>query len=501
MSSNANLFHQFFSPWESDSSRPLLTTLDGHVLSYGDLMEQSGRIANGMRSLGLKSGDVVSVQVEKSPQSLALYLACLRGGFVYHPLNPAYKLKELLYFLESAEPRLTVCTDNTPLAELVSGMDVHCWTLDGVGQGSMIDDSESQSEIFSTVASDANDIAALLYSSGTTGRPKGIPLTHGNLLANAKTLTELWGFKESDCLLHVLPIFHVHGLFVALGCVFLSGARMVWLPRFDAAEVSKAFSQCNVMMGVPTYYSRLLAEEELDYLQCEKMRLFISGSAPLSHDTFNEFSNRTGHRILERYGMTETGMNTSNPLIGQRKPGTVGRPLPGVDVRVVASNGQLASASKVGEIQVRGDNVFSGYWKTEDGRTDFTEDGFFKTGDLGTVDESGYFSIVGRSKDLIISGGLNIYPKEVEVVLEAHEQVEESAVVGVPDKDFGERVIAVVVPKGDTEGLETKLKSVCKQELANFKVPKRFVFVDELPRNAMGKVQKNILRDRLHQAS
>ena len=495
MSGNANLFQHFLSPWAASTDKVLLWTSSGKTISYGEIDAQSARIANGIKALGLKVGDVVSVQTEKSTMSLALYLACLRSGYVYHPLNTAYQSDELLYFLQSAEPKLVVCSPDSVLAELVAGMDVHCWTLDGQGQGSLTDECEDLPDSFATVVSKDEDQAALLYSSGTTGKPKGIPLSHKNLLVNAQQLKDLWGFSESDCLIHALPIFHVHGLFVALGCVFLSGASMRWLPRFDAGRVLLEMPSCTVMMGVPTYYSRLLSEAELDFQRVENMRLFISGSAPLSEDTFNEFAERTGHRILERYGMTETGMNTSNPLIGQRKPGTVGKPLPGVEVRVITDDERVAKTDEVGEIQVKGANVFSGYWKMADqDQKDFTGDGFFKTGDLGIIDDSGYVSIVGRSKDMIISGGLNVYPKEIEAVIDGVEQVLESAVIGVSDPDFGEKVIAVVVAKTQNEELGSVLKQTCKQQLANFKVPKQFEFVSELPRNAMGKVQKNELR-------
>jgi malonyl-CoA/methylmalonyl-CoA synthetase len=340
-------------------------------------------------------------------------------------------------------------------------------------------------------------MAALLYSSGTTGVPKGIMLTHGNLLSNTGTLVRIWGFTSDDRLLHALPIFHVHGLFVALGCVLLSGASMHWLNSYDAKEVVRSLPECSVMMGVPTYYTRLLREADFTREAAAGMRLFISGSAPLLEETFHEFEARAGHRILERYGMTETSMNTSNPLDGPRKPGTVGPPLPGVEVRVVDRAGASRDTGEIGNLQVRGPNVFKSYWKLP-GKTaeDFTDDGYFNTGDKGLIDEDGYVSIVGRARDVVISGGLNVYPKEVELFIDDLPGVKESAVIGVPHEDFGEAVVAVVVPGKGMTLSEGQIIDACKRELANFKVPKRVIFVEELPRNSMAKVQKNVIRER-----
>jgi malonyl-CoA/methylmalonyl-CoA synthetase len=339
-------------------------------------------------------------------------------------------------------------------------------------------------------------MAALLYSSGTTGVPKGIMLTHANLLRNTEALVEAWGFTDEDRLLHALPIFHVHGLFVAIGCVLLSGASMRWLTAYNVGEVMRYLPECTVMMGVPTYYTRLLGNRGFGEQHTKSVRLFVSGSAPLLEETFVEFEQRTGHRILERYGMTETNMNTSNPLNGERKPGTVGPPLPGVEVRIVDDDGNELPIDEIGNLQVRGPNVFIGYWKMPDKTSeDFTEDGYFNTGDKGKIDGDGYVSIVGRAKDMVITGGLNVYPKEIELFIDDLPGVRESAVIGVPHKDFGEGVVAVVVPENVEAVSERDIIDACKAELANFKVPKRVVFVDELPRNSMAKVQKNVLRE------
>ena len=348
---------------------------------------------------------------------------------------------------------------------------------------------------FNTAATNAADLAALVYSSGTTGRPKGIMLSHGNLVENISVLVDYWGFGEDDCLLHALPIFHVHGLFVAIGCVLMSGGSLRWLHEFDVKTVMQNLPYSTVMMGVPTYYTRLLVERDFNAQHCVRTRLFVSGSAPLLADTFVEFEQRTGHRILERYGMTETGMNTSNPLRGERRAGTVGFPLPGVEVRICGANNKILEGKGVGGLQVRGSNVFSGYWnmpkKTAE---DFTSDGFFITGDQACMDEEGYISIVGRSKDMVISGGLNVYPKEIELLIDELSGVKESAVIGLPDTDFGEVVVAVVVLVNDAILSGEQVRGALKARVANFKVPKRVFFVDELPRNAMGKVQKETMR-------
>lgn len=496
---NFNLYSSFQVHFPSDLNKPLLETEAGVVYRYRDAEVESARLANFLTSFGLQPGDRVTVQVDKSPEALWLYLACLRAGFVFHPLNTAYQRSELEYFLSNAEPSLVVCANRAEamMQELTAATGVaQVLTLDADGSGSLRTRSRLAPAEFETVPRQADDLAALLYSSGTTGRPKGIMLTHRNLAANAQTLVEAWGFTTGDRLLHALPMFHVHGLFVAIGCVLMSGASMRWLPAFDAGLAIEYLPECTVMMGVPTYYTRLLAENNFTRASCANCRLLISGSAPLLEEVFNAFEQRTGHAILERYGMTETNMNTSNPLQGERKAGTVGLPLPGVEVRVVDENCQPVPVCEIGNLQVKGANVFKGYWgMPEKTAEDFTADGFFNTGDKGRIGSDGYVSIVGRAKDMIISGGLNVYPKEIEGFIDDLGGVVESAVIGVPHADFGEGVVAVVVKEGEVDLNEQQVIEVVKQDLANFKVPKKVFFADELPRNTMGKVQKKVLRD------
>ena len=494
-----NLYSHFREQVLRHASKELLCTSDGRSYRYADIDTLSAKLANCLAGAGVEAGDRVSVQAEKTPESLCLYLACLRAGFVFHPLNMAYTAGELEYFLNNAEPAVVVCDPRNEKAikQIAHAAGArHVFTLDGDGDGTLTDGAERSGASFDTVAREEDDLAALLYSSGTTGVPKGIMLTHANLLRNTEALVEAWGFTDSDRLLHALPIFHVHGLFVAIGCVMLSGASMRWLPGYNVAEVIRYLPECSVMMGVPTYYTRLLKQSSFTRQTAANTRLFISGSAPLLEETFVEFEDRTGHRILERYGMTETNMNTSNPLHGERKPGTVGPPLPGVEVRITDDDGNLLNAGEIGNLQVRGPNVFIGYWKMPDKTAeDFTADGFFNTGDKGRIDEDCYVSIVGRAKDMVITGGLNVYPKEIELFIDDLPGVSESAVIGVPHADFGEGVVAVVVPETMGEVSENDILDACRSELANFKVPKRIVFVDELPRNTMAKVQKNVLRD------
>ncbi len=476
-----NLYAHFQKQFTAHAKKELLCTDQNHSYCYADLARASARVANSLADAGAVPGDRISVLVEKSPLALSLYLACLRAGFVYQPLNPAFQARELEYFLLDAQPKVIVCDAANeatirPLARKAGNPKLV--RLDGEADGS---------EDFLTLRRDKDDLAALLYSSGTTGVPKGVMLTHGNLLSNAEALVNAWGFSDRDRLLHALPIFHVHGLFVAINCALLSGASMRWLPAFDAAQVIEFLPECTVMMGVPTYYTRLLDSKNLSPDVCRQMRVFISGSAPLPEETFSEFEARTGHRILERYGMTETGMNTSNPLSGTLKPGSVGLPLPGVEVRVT---------NEIGNLQVRGPNVFTGYWNQLDKTTeDFTADGFFNTGDLGRIDEDGYVSIVGRVKDMVISGGLNVYPREIELYINALPGVQESAVIGIPHPDLGEAVFAVVVAEPGAAPGEQNLILAAKKDLANYKVPKQIVFVEELPRNALGKILKNLLRE------
>lgn len=498
MASNGNLYAHFQQHFPADLGERLLITSQGRSVSYAEAEDASSRLANTLLQVGGTPGDRVTVQVEKSAENLFLYLACLRAGLVYHPLNTAYKASELTYFLGNAEPSIVICSSAalaTMKTAVPSNSGTVLLTLDADGSGTLMDKAEDASAEAEVAHKEGCDMAALLYSSGTTGQPKGIMLSHDNLRNNAETLVQLWGFSASDRLLHTLPIYHVHGLFVAVSCVLMSGASMVWHSGFDSEAAVVALPDCTVMMGVPTFYTRLLENPEFDSECCSNMRLFVSGSAPLLAETFEEFQTRTGHTILERYGMSETGMNTSNPLHGERRAGTVGPPLPNVSVRIVDDAGISVPDGEPGDLQVRGPNVFPGYWRMpEKTAEDFTEDGFFNTGDKATIDADGYVSIVGRAKDMVITGGLNVYPKEIELVIDEIAGVKESAVIGIPHDDFGEAVIAVVVPETDAPSADRIIEH-CKNLLANFKIPKRVEFVEVLPRNAMGKVQKNLLRE------
>ena len=501
MTDNANLYAHFKKNAPSDLNSRLLLTEDGRDISYGEAMEASARMANCLIDLGALPGDRITVQVQKTPENLFLYFACLQAGLVYHPLNTAYTASELTYFIDNAEPTIIICDSNavSTMESVLPTTGIKALlTLNTDGSGSLMDQQASASIEAKVAWREGPEMAALLYSSGTTGRPKGIMLSHNNLRSNAKTLVQAWGFSSSDCLLHMLPIYHVHGLFVAVSCVMMSGSTMVWHSNFSDQAAIQSLPDCTVMMGVPTFYTRLLANPEFNRQSCGTMRLFISGSAPLLADTFREFEQRTGHTILERYGMTETGMNTSNPLDGERRAGTVGPALPGVSTRVVDDSGHEVSCGETGNLQVKGNNVFTGYWRMpEKTAEDFTSDGFFNTGDKATIDSEGYIAIVGRAKDMIISGGLNVYPKEIELVIDDIPGIKESAVIGVAHQDFGEAVVAVVIAD-HAAGLNTPTKEEiinhCKTQLANFKVPKRVELIDALPRNAMGKIQKNVLR-------
>jgi malonyl-CoA/methylmalonyl-CoA synthetase len=469
--------------------------------TWRDIDHASGRIAHLLASLKMPRGARIAVQVEKSPEALLLYLACLRAGYVYLPLNNAYQRAEIDYFIENAEPSLVVCSPrNEPW---VGGICrerkvAHLLTLGEDRTGTLLERAAPMPDLFKTVQRKADDLAAILYTSGTTGRSKGAMLSHRNLASNAATLKQYWRWRTGDVLLHALPIFHVHGLFVASHGALLGGCRMIWLAKFDAGQVIRHLARATVFMGVPTMYVRLLDEPGFGQAVCSNMRVFICGSAPLLPDTFGQFEARTGHRILERYGMSETVMLTSNPYDGNRRAGTVGLPLPGVQARVVDEGGQMLGLESIGAIQVRGPNVFGGYWRMpEKTREEFTSDGFFKTGDMGKWDANGYLSIVGRSKDLIISGGYNVYPKEIESYLDELDDVFESAVVGIAHRDFGEAVAAVVVPKPGRKPTPESVIAALKGKIAGFKVPKVVLVLDELPRNQMGKVQKNLLRERL----
>ncbi|KXF76611.1 malonyl-CoA synthase [Paramesorhizobium deserti] len=476
-----------------------IETVDGRLWTYGDLLEWSGRLANTLVAAGVEPGDRVAVQVEKSPEALMLYLACLRAGAVYLPLNTAYTLAELDYFIGDAEPRLVIVSpkaaEGIRAIALKYGAKVE--TLDAAGGGSLLARAAEADSEFEDVARGPDDLAAILYTSGTTGRSKGAMLTHDNLLSNALTLKDHWRFTPADRLIHALPIFHTHGLFVATNVILMTGASMFFLPKFDPDKVLSLMPKATAMMGVPTFYVRLLQHDGLNRDAAARMRLFISGSAPLLAETHRAFRERTGHAILERYGMTETNMNTSNPYDGERIAGTVGFPLPGVELRVVdPETGTLLPGEETGMIEVRGPNVFKGYWRMpEKTRAEFREDGFFITGDLGKVDARGYVHIVGRGKDLVISGGYNIYPKEVESEIDQLPGVVESAVIGVAHPDFGEGVTAVVVRQPGSDLDEKDILDALKDRLARYKQPKRIIFVNDLPRNTMGKVQKNVLRD------
>ncbi len=496
----SNLYAAMKQRFPADLDTPFLQTADGATLSYGALDQDTARVAGLLKSLGVTPGERVVVQVEKSVANVVLYLGCLRAGAIYVPLNTAYTTQEVSYFLGDANPGLLVCdpqreSELTIVAEAVS-VD-HVLTLDPTGQGSFekaLEEATPNDEIW---ACNADDLAAICYTSGTTGRSKGAMLSHGNLLSNAETLVELWGFTADDILVHALPIYHVHGLFVALHCVLLSGSRAWFLPKFDADEILRLIPQSTVMMGVPTFYTRLLDHPELNAELCTSMRLFISGSAPLLVDTFEAFEQRTDHKILERYGMTEAGMITSNPLDGDRVQGSVGFALSGVDARVAAEDGKICAPGEIGVLEFKGPNLFKGYWQMPDKtREEFRDDGYFITGDVAMMDAQGRVSIVGRAKDLIISGGFNVYPKEVELVIDELEGVLESAVIGVPHPDFGEGVVAVVVPEVGSAPKEGDLLAAISDQLARFKQPKRLIFVEALPRNAMGKVQKNVLREK-----
>jgi malonyl-CoA/methylmalonyl-CoA synthetase len=494
---NHNLYAHIERAAPADPGNTLLITDSGAEVSWRELQEQTARLAALLLALGLQRGDRVAVQVEKSPQALFFYLACLRAGVAYLPLNTAYQRGELSYFLSDAQPRLMVCRPHSEAEVRGLAADAVVLTLDEEGCGSLTDAARVQPVVFDTARVAADDLAAIIYTSGTTGRSKGAMLTHRNLLSNAQVLVQAWGFTAGDVLLHALPMFHVHGLFVANHCALLAGARMLWHRKFDPRAVLRDLPRATALMGVPTFYTRLLAEPAFTSEVCRSVRLFVSGSAPLLLDTFEAFERRTSQRILERYGMSEAGMICSNPLDGARRGGTVGRPLPGVAVRVAGEHDRALPAGEVGGIQIRGENVFQGYWRMpEKTREEFSADGWFRTGDVGVFDADGYLSIVGRAKDLIITGGYNVYPKEIELAIDALPGVLESAVVGLPHPDFGEAVTAVVVPRSGATLSPQEIIQTLKRELANYKIPKRVILVPDLPRNAMGKVQKSLLRER-----
>ncbi len=495
---NANLFSRLFDGLD-DPSRLAIEQLDGSRISYGDLIALAGRTANVLVARGVKPGDRVAAQTEKSVPALVLYLATVRAGAVYLPLNTAYTLNELEYFIGDAEPSLVVCDPSKAegIGAIAAKVGAKVETLDANGKGSLTDAAAKAPAEFTTVVRSDGDLAAILYTSGTTGRSKGAMLTHDNLASNSLSLVDYWRFTKDDVLIHALPIYHTHGLFVASNVTLFARAAMIFLPKLDAELIIKLMARATVLMGVPTFYTRLLQQPALSKETTKHMRLFVSGSAPLLADTHREWFSRTGHAVLERYGMTETNMNTSNPYDGERVPGAVGFPLPGVSVRVTdPETGKEVSRDTIGMIEVKGPNVFKGYWRMpEKTKAEFRDDGFFITGDLGKIDDKGYVHIVGRGKDLVISGGFNVYPKEIESEIDAMPGVVESAVIGVPHADFGEGVTAVVVCNKGADVSEASVLKALDGRLAKFKMPKRVFIVDDLPRNAMGKVQKNILRD------
>jgi malonyl-CoA/methylmalonyl-CoA synthetase len=495
---NANLFSRLFDGLD-DPARLAIETMDGQRISYGDLIARAGQMANVLVSRGVKPGDRVAAQTEKSVPGLVLYLAAVRAGAVYLPLNTAYTLNELEYFITDAEPSLVVCDPSRAegIGAIAAKVGAKVETLGADGKGSLTEAAAKAKPEFETVARADDDLAAILYTSGTTGRSKGAMLTHDNLASNSLSLVGYWRFTENDVLIHALPIYHTHGLFVASNVTLFARASMIFLPKFDPDLIIRLMARATVLMGVPTFYTRLLQSPALTRESTRHMRLFISGSAPLLADTHREWADRTGHAVLERYGMTETNMNTSNPYDGDRVPGAVGHALPGVTLRVTdPETGTELARETIGMIEVKGPNVFKGYWRMpEKTKAEFRDDGFFVTGDLGKIDAKGYVHILGRGKDLVISGGFNVYPKEIESEIDAMPGVIESAVIGVPHADFGEGVTAVVVRDKGAHVDEASVLKALDGRLAKFKMPKRVIVVDELPRNAMGKVQKNILRD------
>jgi len=491
-----NLFTRFAAA-PSDLDRVFLRPSNTAPLSFRESFALSAQLAHVLAAHGVKPGDRVAVQAEKSATALILYLACLRAGAVYLPLNTGYTPSELAYFVRDAEPRLFVCSDKNrqKIEAALPGVEILTISDDG-SSGSLVTEAADAPQTFPDAPVGMNHLASILYTSGTTGRSKGAMLSHGNLHSNAQSLIQAWAFSQADVLLHALPIFHIHGLFVATNVSLLSAATILLLPKFDPDSIFQALPEATVMMGVPTFYTRLLKDDRLNRDTTKHMRLFVSGSAPLLAETHRQWEARTGHALLERYGMTETNMNTSNPYQGARIPGSVGMPLPGVELRIADGVGKPLPQGEIGMIEIRGPNVFQGYWNMpEKTAAEFRKDGFFITGDLGLIGADGYVRIVGRGKDLIITGGLNVYPSEVESLLDAIFGVEEAAVVGLPHEDFGEGVTAFLVTKPDAQLTEAGVLDALRDRLARFKQPKRVIFVKQLPRNTMGKVQKSALRE------
>jgi malonyl-CoA/methylmalonyl-CoA synthetase len=499
MKSNSNLYSLFLERFPDDVNALFLDDVNGRQLRYSEIQLSSGQMLSLLQQLGVQKGDRVVVQTDKSIEAVLLYLACLRAGAIYIPLNTAYTASEVAYFLDDATPRLFVCTParkDELRAVAVACKVPEVLNLGMVGDGDLMDGLESRSASDEIVEVEADELAAILYTSGTTGRSKGAMLSHANLASNALVLFDTWRWQSDDVLLHALPIFHVHGLFVALHCALLGGSRIIFMARFDPQVVMRKLPEATVMMGVPTFYTRLLGHDDFNREICANMRLFISGSAPLLAETHREFEARIGHRILERYGMTEAGMITSNPYDGERIAGTVGYPLPDISARVADKHGNKLPPGEAGVLEITGPNVFKGYWNMpEKTAEEFRPDGWFITGDIALMTDDDRVTIVGRNKDLIISGGFNVYPKEVESEIDAIVGVKESAVIGVPHPDFGEAVTAIVVTDGSAEICSETIIAALTDRLARFKQPKHVFIVDELPRNAMGKVQKNVLRE------
>ncbi len=492
------LYDRLFGKYSGNTS-VFLTLPDGRTISYSQFLGLAAQMAHALTDCGLQPGDRVAAQVTKSAEALALYAACAQAGFVFLPLNTGYTAAELAYFVEDSGAKALVgdASKWTALDPIAKSCNAQLLTLNGDATGSLMERAVGFATEFDTAHRQADDLAALLYTSGTTGRSKGAMLTQSNLLTNAEALVDLWRFTDQDVLLHALPIFHTHGLFVASNTCLLAGSQMILLPKFDLDQVLENLPKATSMMGVPTFYTRLLGDDRFTKDRVGHMRLFTSGSAPLLAETHVQFEQRTGHRILERYGMTETNMSTSNPYDGDRRAGTVGFALPDVAIRIVDKDtGDLCPVDEIGQLEVKGPNVFSGYWNMPDKTAaEFRPDGFFMTGDLAKIDADGYVHIVGRSKDLIISGGYNIYPKELELVLDEQAGVLESAVVAAPHPDFGESPVAVLVPETGVTLDVSVIERAVSAELASFKRPKTYVILPELPRNTMGKVQKNILRE------
>ena len=479
-------------------SKNFFIITEDEEVSFQSFFRLANRFANLICELGIKPNDRILVQVEKSISALALYVATIRAGCVFVPLNTSYTYGELEYFISNSKPSLFIFDQSSEenLKSLLLESELYYLTLNQNQTGSLTDLSKGKSDQFEPISRKKSDLASILYTSGTTGRSKGAMLSHENLVSNTQVLVKYWNFNATDTLLHALPIYHIHGLFVACHISFIAGVKMLFLEKYDVNQVIKLLPSVTTMMGVPTFYTRLLENRNFDRSLVKNMRLFISGSAPLLAETHEQFEQVTGHKILERYGMSETNMNTSNPYDGQRKAGTVGFPLPGIEVRISdLEKGIKLGVDKIGMIEVKGDNVFMGYWGMDnETKVSFKKDGFFITGDLGKISDDGYISIIGRNKDLIISGGLNIYPKEIELVLDSIDGINETAVIGVPHKDFGEVVIAIIVPN-KAKPTEKLIMSFIANKLAKFKQPKKLIFTSEIPRNAMGKVQKKKLRE------